>query len=497
VSPDAVAENVSIGTQVGLLTANDADVGDSFTFSFASGPGDTNNGSFTISGDQLLTAEIFDHELQAEASVRLKVVDSYGLEVEKELLITITDDRTEDFDMDYLTEAEEEDVYGTSDTDKDSDDDGFEDGFEAAYGFNPDSNLDGTLDRDEDGTLDWLELRLGWDGDVPNLPVELENFPAGLPFGQSVTFTDLAAPTERGFYRLEFYPLPLPVTAADGFTWVTVGVAVNPVDPATGYGAVAVEFQISAYEVTIGQWVEFLNAKQTSEPANGAEWLWLPSMVTDQNVAGIARNGADGSYTYEATGSPERPVTFVSWLDAARYVNWLHNGKGSGDTESGVYNMSLSPELITRAPGATYFLPTRDEWYKAAYFDPTKGGTNYWLYPTRSDTEPGNNLPAAANFANFRNGDYALTPGDNTYSGTTQYLTQVGSFAESASHYGTYDQAGSVWEWTETPDGTNRKGRGGTWGSGGIHLLTTSSRNDDPAIENAGLGFRIAKPAEP
>ena len=67
-----------------------------------------------------------------------------------------------------------------------------------------------------------------------------------------------------------------------------------------------------------------------------------------------------------------------------RFVNWLHNGKGPGDTESGVYDLSLSPELITRAPGASYFLPDRDEWYKAAYYDPTKGGTSYWLYPTRS-----------------------------------------------------------------------------------------------------------------
>ena len=104
-------------------------------------------------------------------------------------------------------------------------------------------------------------------------------------------------------------------------------------------------------------------------------------------------------------------------------------------------------------------------------------------------------MSTAANFANFRGGDYTLTPGDNTYSGTTQYLTQVGSFVGSASHFGTYDQGGSVWEWTETLVGPNRGGRGGTWGSGGSHLLTTSSRNDDPATENAGLGFRVAKPA--
>lgn len=535
-SPDAVVENASSGTPVGLLTAADTDVGDSFTYSFVSGSGNADNGKFTIDVDALKTAVVFDHEVQATATVRLKAVDSFGLEVEKELLVTITDDRGEDFDMDGLTEAEEEDVHGTSDTDKDSDDDGFEDGFEVVHGFDPDSDLDGTDDRDGDGWADWLEVRLGTDADVagPGLDpaihespsgvpmvrvgpggtllgfsiersitvgppwTEVVDFPVGLPLGQSIEWVDENVPAYPVFYRVRAWPLPLPVTAPDGFTWVSVGDPGNLADPATGHGSVAAEFQISAHEVTIGQWVEFLNAKQASEPAAGIDWLWLPSMVSDQNVAGIARNGVDGSYTYQAIGSPERAVTFVSWLDAARYVNWLHNGKGSGDTEGGVYDMSRSPELIAREPGATYFLPTRDEWYKAAYYDPTKGGgSNYWLYPTQSDALPGNDLSTAANFANFRSGDYTLTPGDNTYSGTTQYLSKVGSFTGSASHYGTFDQGGSVWEWTETLNGTNREGRGGTWGSGGIHLQATSSRNDDPATENAGLGFRVAKPAGP
>jgi len=54
-----------------------------------------------------------------------------------------------------------------------------------------------------------------------------------------------------------------------------------------------------------------------------------------------------------------------------RFVNWLENGQpadGSG-TESGVYTIG-SGVNETRAAAASYFIPSEDEWYKAAYYDP-------------------------------------------------------------------------------------------------------------------------------
>jgi formylglycine-generating enzyme required for sulfatase activity len=96
-------------------------------------------------------------------------------------------------------------------------------------------------------------------------------------------------------------------------------------------------------------------------------------------TGGITRSGSDGSYTYAAIAGREKmPVNRVSYFDALPFVNWLHNGQGSGDTETGAYTLhggtpTPSNPMVQRNPGAFIFLPTDDEWYKAAYYD-TGGG---------------------------------------------------------------------------------------------------------------------------
>ena len=94
---------------------------------------------------------------------------------------------------------------------------------------------------------------------------------------------------------------------------------------------------------------------------------------------------------------------------------------------------------ITRNAGATYFIPSENEWYKAAYYK--GGGTNagYWLYPTQSNTAPSNVLSATGtNNANYH-GTRRATPI------RANYLTPVGTFAASPGPYGTFDQGGDVW----------------------------------------------------
>lgn len=57
--------------------------------------------------------------------------------------------------------------------------------------------------------------------------------------------------------------------------------------------------------------------------------------------SGITRSGSSGSYIYSVIpGRGDRPVCWVNWYDAARFCNWLHNGKGTGDTEIGAYNFA-------------------------------------------------------------------------------------------------------------------------------------------------------------
>ena len=109
----------------------------------------------------------------------------------------------------------------------------------------------------------------------------------------------------------------------------------------------------------------------------------------------------------------------------------------------------------TRNAGASYFIPTENEWYKAAYYDPTLNGGagGYWAYPTKSNTAPGNlTAPTPATMTNYYNNDYT-DPLDD--------LTPVGDFVLSPGGYGTYDMGGDVWQWNEANYG--RFVAGYTW----------------------------------
>jgi len=97
-------------------------------------------------------------------------------------------------------------------------------------------------------------------------------------------------------------------------------------------------------------------------------------------------------------------VVWVDYNDAMRFCNWLHNGQPAGaqdnsTTEDGAY--TLTPEAIiansiVRNPGARFWLPSDDEWYKAAYHQPFEADgdpSDYWLYPTRSNDNADFELP--------------------------------------------------------------------------------------------------------
>lgn len=223
-------------------------------------------------------------------------------------------------------------------------------------------------------------------------------------------------------------------------------------------------------------------------------------MGTTGTIRGISRSGSGtlaDPYSYSVIGSGDRPISYISWFDAARFANWVNNGATNGaSTETGAYtlNGATSGNSFNRNPGATWYLPSRDEWFKAAYYK--GGGTNadYWLYPTMSDTAPGNVIGAAANQANYRLGNIYSVTQTNTFSSSQNYLTTAGAFTSSESPYGTFDQAGNVQEWTEAKSGANRVYMGGRWvdtdasmmfiNSGGASLVPTS---EDPTT-----GFRLA-----
>jgi formylglycine-generating enzyme len=269
----------------------------------------------------------------------------------------------------------------------------------------------------------------------------------------------------------------------------------------TNNGAVNYEYQIGKYDVTIGQYTAFLNAVAATDTYS----LYNASMGSDPNVRGISRTGVSGSYTYSVINnggnSANRPITYVSWFDAARFANWMTNGQGGGSTETGAYtlNNATSGNAVAVNPGAAFFIPTENEWYKAAYYSPVlnSGSGGYYTYATQSDSAPGNIIGSGTNQANYYAGDYAVTQ-STSYSGIQNYLTDVGAFTNSASFYGTFDQSGNVFQWNDldglAPSGSSRGLRGGGWGSFAFSLASSDRVTTGPSSEGSDIGFRLASP---
>lgn len=279
-------------------------------------------------------------------------------------------------------------------------------------------------------------------------------------------------------------------------------------------GSVGYDYKIGKFEVTISQYTAFLNAVALTDTYG----LYNVSMGTDMHIAGISRSGSSGNFTYSVVGSGLRPISYVSWLDSARFANWLHNGQPAGlqtaeTTEMGSYNLNgaLSDGGITRSANATFVLPTQNEWYKAAYYDPSlnssRGG--YWLYPTRSNATPNsrNGSDADPNSANFYsndeidngfNGGFAVT-GTTLFSDNQNYLTEVGAFGLSTSYYGTFDQGGNAWEWDDTVIGLSQRGMlGGAYDNGEAAMSASHlDAGGNPRLERNIIGFRIAIVPEP
>ncbi len=205
---------------------------------------------------------------------------------------------------------------------------------------------------------------------------------------------------------------------------------------------------------------------------------------------GISRTGPSGSFIYSVNSDRgENPVVYVSFYDALRYTNWLHNGMGNGDTENGAYTITdegITNNSITRNPGATWFLPSEDEWYKAAYYDPTLNSNagGYFDFATRSDGAPTAELPAGGiNSANY------LVVGNPT---------AVGAYTSALSPYGTYDQSGNLWEWNEAVLYSSNRGlRGGYWGNNSNSLSSSNRNVNSPAGEHSFNGFRVASLSSP
>ena len=281
--------------------------------------------------------------------------------------------------------------------------------------------------------------------------------------------------------------------------WVTVGDPGNTADT-TGSpnpaGAVATSFQIMKYEWTNSQYTDFLNSVAVTDTYS----LYNANMGSNAR-GGITQSGASGSYTYAAKSDMgDKPVNYVSWFDAARVSNWLMNGgTSSSSTETGAYTLvggQTSGTAPARNSGATFYIPTEDQWYKAAYYKGGSTNAGYWDYATQSDAAPTavtagwTGIGSSGSTGNFANYNSAAS-----WNGETGNVTTVGTNG-GASAYDAFDMSGNVFEWNDLTGaaGSSRGVRGGVWGSDAFSLSSSGRNTISPSGEDFLMGFRLAAP---
>lgn len=256
--------------------------------------------------------------------------------------------------------------------------------------------------------------------------------------------------------------------------------------------APAQRYEISQFEVTNTEYADFLNSvARRGDPYN------LHSALQEQHFwGGIVKSSAgnDSSY-FVKPGYEKLPVTFVSWHDAIRFVNWLHFGRPNtgqselGTTEGtdlvGAYDTRQLPTRsggVQRNTRATYFIPTCGEWIVAGFFDPKiQKLTEYSTGNNAARSGP----PAAAELtANYYGTGWALP---------FPHLAPVDYYGNSTSAQGTYNQSGNVMEWVETALGANQMALGGSVFLPKDTLELDYRDSELPDKKLSSFGFRVAR----
>lgn len=327
-------------------------------------------------------------------------------------------------------------------------------------------------------------------------------------------------------------PAAAQVDPNSGIDFVTIGAPGNRAwagdgtggDRAIGRGSVAYEYRIGRFEVTTAQWVEFFNAA-FDRPAGDR----LPHLIppTFWGAAPTAATVPGGQRWRVPAGNEMRAVGNIDWRMAAMYCNWLHNDKSTTREAflSGAYEVSTFgytgprgdtfTDQLARSPGARYFIPTWDEWLKAAYYDPNKQRRDgsgelgeYWLYPNATDTPLGWGPPGSR--VRFDSGTGQWVPDlngvlaqanaswdESDFPGFSPFSVPLGAYAVT-SPWGLYDVAGGTREWMESVlDLGDESPRfrivdGSAWATSGAGDSIRGRGGEFPSVSTFERGFRIA-----
>ena len=200
------------------------------------------------------------------------------------------------------------------------------------------------------------------------------------------------------------------------------------------------------------------------------------------------------------SGLANNPVIYVSWYDALRFANWLHNGQPTGaqeagTTETGAYTFTGATDVRWAQRRGPHLPPDRERVVQGGVLRRGEPAT-YFDYPTGSERRAlvGGAAGSVELGQLLRPRRLHRVTGSTTFDSAFNYLTDVGAYAVSASPYGTFDQGGNVWEWNETASGSfrgvNAAGAGAPPPAASPHRARTS---DDPAAEARHRGFRVAR----
>lgn len=260
-------------------------------------------------------------------------------------------------------------------------------------------------------------------------------------------------------------------SATIAMDFVLIGNPGNLADTTT-YGAVGYEYRIGTYAVSANQWA----AAKAVDTGIGTATRWSGNQPAS-NTAGAE-----------------------AWNNAARFANWLTTGSANlgyystGTTYTASPTHGQTHQQYADLNGTTYFVPTENEWYKAAYYDPNKpGGAGYYSWATGSNTKPTAVFSGtSANTAVFNNGTTIPT--------APAFVDQSGGL----SPYGTMGQGGNVFEFNEgnwTPSSlstANRGRRGGYWGESGFMQNTNQGAMNGVSTTGSASqaerqGFRVTQ----
>lgn len=300
-----------------------------------------------------------------------------------------------------------------------------------------------------------------------------------------------------------------------GIDFVTVGSPGNA--PWTGGGTnnnrgeVDYSYRIGRYEVTTQQWCDFMNAALDRPAGDSIPHVFAP---TQWGAVPTTPNNPGGQRFMVPAGRENLPVGGVDWRTSAIYCNYLDHARSSDRSSflSGSYDVSTFgwyqggptfTDQLTHTPGAAYWIPSLDEWMKAAHYDPNRFGAGqggWWTYSNASESPyrygpPGvlvNGQPASANAG----WDDLNFPGHDPYS------VPLGAYAGVTSPWGLFDVAGGTSEWTEAvfqaPDEMFPRDRvfdGSNWGPEATGFSDTAGYRDGaeaPTYFGYEVGLRVA-----